>query len=143
MASITQDMRFRLSLINYAEKYGVTRAAIKYKTNRQYVYRWKRRYNGSIEFLRGLSRRPHHHPILTSIHLPKSGLSRICAEEIPMPGLLFSGLSSCSAAVHAPSRDCTASSKNKVSWLYIPLTPGISQNPMSRWTTPARVSRLT
>ena len=31
MASITQDMRYRLSLIKYAEKYGVSKAAIKYK----------------------------------------------------------------------------------------------------------------
>ena len=62
MASITQDMRSRLSLIKYAEKYGVTKAAIKYKTNRQYIYRWKNRYNGSIESLRCRSRRPHHHP---------------------------------------------------------------------------------
>ena len=68
MASITQDMRFRLSLINYAEKYGVTKATIKYKTNRQYVYRWKRRFDGSIESLRDLSRRPHHH---TNQHTPE------------------------------------------------------------------------
>lgn len=62
MATITQDMRYRLSLIKYAEKFGVTKAAIKYKTNRQYIYRWKRRYDGSIESLRERSRRPHHHP---------------------------------------------------------------------------------
>lgn len=62
MTTITQDMRYRLSLIKYAEKFGVTKAAIKYKTNRQYIYRWKRRYDGSIESLRNLSRRPHHHP---------------------------------------------------------------------------------
>lgn len=62
MATITQDMRYRLSLIKYAEKYGVSKAAIKYKTNRQYIYRWKRRFDGSIESLRALSRRPHHHP---------------------------------------------------------------------------------
>ena len=49
MATITQDMRYRLSLIKYAEKFGVTKAAIKYKTNRQYIYRWKRCYDGSIE----------------------------------------------------------------------------------------------
>ena len=55
MASITQDMRYRLSLIKYAEKYGVTKAAIKYKINRQYIYRWKRRYDGSIESLRNRS----------------------------------------------------------------------------------------
>ena len=62
MNKITQDMRFRLSLIKYADKYGVTKAAIKFKTNRQCIYRWKRRYNGSIESLRNRSRRPHHHP---------------------------------------------------------------------------------
>ena len=49
MATITQDMRYRLSLIKYAERFGVTKAAVKYKTNRQYIYRWKRRYDGSIE----------------------------------------------------------------------------------------------
>ena len=62
MTSITQDMRFRLSLINYANKYGVTKAAVKYTTSRQYIYRWKRRFDGSIESLRERSRHPHHHP---------------------------------------------------------------------------------
>ena len=62
MASITQDMKFRLSLLKYADKHGVTKAAIKYKTNRQYIYRWRRRFDGSIESLRDRSRRPHHHP---------------------------------------------------------------------------------
>lgn len=62
MASITQDMRFRLSLIRYAEKYGVSQAVRRYKTNRQYVYRWKNRYDGTWESLRNQSRRPHHHP---------------------------------------------------------------------------------
>lgn len=62
MATITQDMKFRLSLIRYAEKYGVTKAAVKYKTNRQYIYRWKRRFDGSIESLRERSRRPLSHP---------------------------------------------------------------------------------
>ena len=62
MATITQDMRYRLSLIKYAEKFGVTKLAVKYKTNRQYIYRWKRRYDGSVESLRDRSRRPHHHP---------------------------------------------------------------------------------
>ena len=62
MTTITQDMRYRLSLIKYADKYGVTKAAVKYKTNRQYIYRWKRRYDGSMESLRERSRRPLHHP---------------------------------------------------------------------------------
>lgn len=59
MATIAQDMRYRLSLIKYTERFGVTKAAVKYKTNRQYIYRWKRRYDDSLESLRDLSRRPH------------------------------------------------------------------------------------
>lgn len=62
MVSITQDMKYRLSLLKYAEKYGVSKAARKYKTNRQYIYRWKKRFDGSIYSLREKSRRPHHHP---------------------------------------------------------------------------------
>lgn len=62
MATITQDMRFRLSLIHYAQKYGVSKAAIRYRVNRQYIYRWKNRYDGSLDSLRCRSRRPHSHP---------------------------------------------------------------------------------
>ena len=42
---LTQDVKFRQALISHAQKHGVTKAAIRYKTNRQYVYRWKRRYD--------------------------------------------------------------------------------------------------
>ena len=62
MTTITQDMRFRLSLIRYSEKHGVSKAAIRYHVNRQYIYRWKNRYDGSWDSLRNLSRRPHSHP---------------------------------------------------------------------------------
>lgn len=55
-------MLYRQSLISYAEKYGVTKAAIRYKTNRQYVYRWLKRYDGTIESLADRSHRPHSHP---------------------------------------------------------------------------------
>ena len=68
MASITQDMRYRLSLIKFADKYGVSKAARRYHTNRQYIYRWKRRYDGTIESLRDKSRRPHSHK---NQHTPK------------------------------------------------------------------------
>ena len=62
MNPVTQTMPFRQSLLNYAEKYGVTRAVIKSNVNRPYVYRWKRRYNGSIHSLANRSHRPHHRP---------------------------------------------------------------------------------
>ena len=51
MNTITQDMKFRQTLIEYSLKYGVTKAAIRYKTNRQYVYRWRKRYDGTIHSL--------------------------------------------------------------------------------------------
>ena len=55
-------MQYRQSLIRYAEKYGVTKAAIRYRTNRQYIYRWKKRYDGTLQSLADRSHRPHSHP---------------------------------------------------------------------------------
>ncbi len=46
----------------YAEKYGVTKAARRYHTNRQYVYRWRARYDGTLGSLEDRSHRPHSHP---------------------------------------------------------------------------------
>ena len=62
MNKITQTMRFRQAIIQYAEKHGVTKAAIRYHTNRQYIYRWRKRYDGTLESLADRSHRPHHHP---------------------------------------------------------------------------------
>ena len=60
--SITQDMRYRQSLMQYAEKYGVSRASRKYNKSRSYIYFWKARWDGSMASLACQSRRPHHHP---------------------------------------------------------------------------------
>ena len=62
MNTITQTMRFRQALIEYSSKYGVTKAAIRYKTNRQYIYRWRKRYDGTLQSLADKSHRPHSHP---------------------------------------------------------------------------------
>ena len=62
MNTITQTMRFSQALIKYSLKYGVTKAAIRYKVNRQYVYRWMKRYDGTPQSLADKSHRPHHHP---------------------------------------------------------------------------------
>ena len=62
MKTVTQTMRYRQALIKYSLKYGVTKAAIRYKTNRQYVYRWLNRYDGTLQSLADKSHRPHHHP---------------------------------------------------------------------------------
>ena len=39
MKSITEEMRFRRRLCEYAIQYGVTQIARRYHTNRQFVYR--------------------------------------------------------------------------------------------------------
>ena len=57
-----QIMKYRQSLIKYATKYTVTKAARRYKVNRQYIYRWLNRYDGTLDSLQDQSRRPHHHP---------------------------------------------------------------------------------
>ncbi len=62
MNTITQTMRYRQALIEYSFKHGVTKAAIRYKTNRQYVYRWRKRYDGTLQSLADKSHKPHMHP---------------------------------------------------------------------------------
>ena len=62
MNTITQDMRFKQVVIEYAAKYGVTKAAIRYKTTRQNIYRWRRKYDGTLRSLADRSHRPHSHP---------------------------------------------------------------------------------
>jgi len=66
MGIVTQTMRYCQALIKYAEKYGVTKAAIRYKTNRQYIYLWMKRYDGTLKSLADRSHRPHH----TQINIP-------------------------------------------------------------------------
>ena len=55
-------MKFRQAIIEYSLKNGVTKAAIRYKVNRQYVYRWRKRYDGTLQSLADKSHKPHHHP---------------------------------------------------------------------------------
>lgn len=43
-------------------KYGVTKAAVRYRLNRQYIYRWRKRYDGTLQSLADRSHRPHSHP---------------------------------------------------------------------------------
>ena len=62
MATITQDMKYRQSLMKYASTYGVSKASRKYNRARSYIYFWLNRWDGSVESLRPESRRPHYHP---------------------------------------------------------------------------------
>lgn len=60
--TITQDMLYRQSICKYAIKNGVTKAARQYRTTRQYIYYWARRYNGTVYSLAEKSRKPQSHP---------------------------------------------------------------------------------
>lgn len=134
MASITQDMRYRLSLINYADKYGVTKAAIRYKTNRQYIYRWKRRFDGSIESLRDRSRRPHHHP---NQHTPQEiKLISDMRRRNPDAGLVVFWVKLMQRGYSRSIPGLYHFLKNRASWLSIRLTLSMPLSPMSRWTIP-------
>jgi transposase len=62
MHKITQDMKYRNSIVKYAKTHGVTRTARKYNKSRSYIYYWLGRYDGSIESLACHSRRPGNHP---------------------------------------------------------------------------------
>jgi len=62
MNSITQDMRYKQSLMNYSLKHGVAKASRKYNKARSYIYFWLNRYDGTLESLRPKSKRPHYHP---------------------------------------------------------------------------------
>lgn len=62
MKIITEEMRFRKRLCEFALKYGVTKAARRYHTNRQFVYRQLEKCDGTLKSLALKSRRPHSHP---------------------------------------------------------------------------------
>ena len=62
MTTITQDMKYKQSLMKYATAYGVSKASRKYNRARSFIYFWLKRWDGSVESLRPQSRRPHHHP---------------------------------------------------------------------------------
>lgn len=72
MNSITQDMKYRQSILSYAERYGFSKASRKFNKSRSYVYFWRARYDGTIQSLACRFRRPHRHP---TQHTP---------EEIPL-----------------------------------------------------------
>ena len=55
---ITEEMRYRQRLCEYALKHGVTKAAKKYQTYRQFVYRQLEKYDGTVRSLALRSRRP-------------------------------------------------------------------------------------
>ncbi len=60
--NITQKLKYKESVVKYSYRYGVTKAAIRYSECRRTIYRWRERYDGSLNSLKDKSRKPHFHP---------------------------------------------------------------------------------
>ncbi len=60
--NIIQKLKYKESVVKFSYKYGVTKAAIRYGECRRTIYRWRKKYDGSLKSLEDKSRRPHHHP---------------------------------------------------------------------------------
>ena len=82
MASKTQDMRYRQSLMKYAQKFGVALASRKYSKSQSHILLLADAVDGTLETLAYCSRRPHCYPNTHSEAELK--LIRICVEEIPI-----------------------------------------------------------
>ena len=62
MKIITEEMKYRKQMCEYAIKHGVTEAAKRYHTYRKIVYRQLERYDGTARSLAFKSRKPNSHP---------------------------------------------------------------------------------
>lgn len=58
MDIITQEAHARQRMLKYLKNHTATETAIRYKMSRKSVYKWKNRYDGTIESLKDKSRRP-------------------------------------------------------------------------------------
>lgn len=56
MNIITQNLKFRQSVVKYYFKNGGTATAAQYKIGRKTVYRWVKKYDGTISSLANKSR---------------------------------------------------------------------------------------
>ena len=62
MRIITEEMKYRQKMCEYALEHGVTAAARKYHTYRQFVYRQLEKYDGTVRSLALRSRKPDKSP---------------------------------------------------------------------------------
>lgn len=60
--NIIQKLKYKESVVKYSYRYGVTKAAIRYGECKRTIYRWRARYDGTLNSLKDKSRKPHFHP---------------------------------------------------------------------------------
>lgn len=59
---LSQIKYFRQRIIKYLENHTVTETAIRFRVSRKTVYKWRNRYDGTLESLEDRSHRPHTSP---------------------------------------------------------------------------------
>ena len=57
---LAQFKYFRQQIMRYLKNHTVTEASLRFKTSRKTIYKWKKRYDGTIKSLEDRSHRPHH-----------------------------------------------------------------------------------
>jgi len=62
MDMVTQDAYHRQRMLSYFHSHGGTKTALRYKVSRKTVYKWVKRYDGTLESLKDRSHRPDSHP---------------------------------------------------------------------------------
>ena len=62
MEKITQEMKYHESIVKYAKAKGVIKVERKYNRARSYIFYWWKRYDGTLESLRGYSKKPKSYP---------------------------------------------------------------------------------
>lgn len=62
MSILTQEKYQRQRMVKYSFNHSVTETAIRYKVSRKTVYKWRNRYNGTVDSLQDRSHRPKRMP---------------------------------------------------------------------------------
>lgn len=62
MNTLTQIARFRQSVVTYSFRNSIQSTVNRFNVSRATLYRWRKKYDGSVNSLLDKSRRPHHHP---------------------------------------------------------------------------------
>ena len=80
MDTITQNAYYRQRMLKYYYEHGAMKTALRYKMSRKSVYKWVKRYDGTIDSLKDRSHRPHSSPKAhteTEIKLVRRELKRV------------------------------------------------------------------
>ena len=62
MSILSQQKYQRQRMVKYAAHHSITETAIRYKVSRKTVYKWVKRYDGTVDSLLDHSHRPHNSP---------------------------------------------------------------------------------